>query len=410
MTVTVPLGKDAIPVSLDGCSLTIAEPAGGTAIDTRKAATAAVGDPHGPRIADRVDADDSVGIVVTDVTRETPTTVLLDALVAELERGGVDRAQVTVVVGLGLHRPLSDAELERELGAYADIAVNHDPSAVVEVGEVEGCPITLFEPLTSVDLLCSTGLVEPHQYAGFSGGAKTAVIGAGGESQIRYTHGPELLGREGVRLGRIDDNPFRAFLDRAGDVAGVTFCLNVTRGPGGVLGASAGRPRAVVASLAETARDALAVPVSGEYDCVVAGVGAPKDATLYQASRAATYVALGAYNPLRPGGQIVVPARLGEGAGEGTGEQRFHDWLSEATDPDTLYAEMQRGYDPGAQRAFVLARVLRDHPVTVACTDRSTLVENCLLAHAPTIEDAIVPGSDVLVVPDAVQTLLIDGP
>jgi nickel-dependent lactate racemase len=407
MPVRVPLGTETIDIAFPDAGVTVARPTGGDPVDPHAAAQDAMQTPHGRPLCDRVDADDTVGIVVTDVTRATPDDVLLDVLLADLDRAGVDREQVTVVVGLGLHRPLTDAELAAELGEHADLAVNHDPDRTVTVGRVEGCPIELFEPLAAVDVLCSTGMVEPHQYAGFSGGAKTAVIGAGGEAQIRYTHGPELLAREGVRLGRVEDNPFREFLDRAGDHAGVEFCLNVTHGPAGILDASAGDPRAVVTELAEAARDALAVSVAGEYDAVVAGVGAPKDANLYQASRAATYVALGASNPLRAGGRLVVPARLPEGAGTGTGERRFHDRLSEATDAETLYEQLRAGYEPGAQRAFVLARVLRSHPVTVTNSECPDLVESCLLDAAETVEAAVPPGSEVLVVPDALSTLLV---
>jgi nickel-dependent lactate racemase len=331
----------------------------------------------------------------------------VDLLLSKLAEAGINRDAITVVIGLGLHRPMTDDEIEDALGEHAELARNHDPDRTVEVGTVDGCPIELFEPVVNADHVLSTGMVEPHQYAGFSGGAKTAVIGAGGESQIRYTHGPELLGNDGVRLGRIEDNPFRAFLDRAGDVAGVEFCLNVTKGPEGLMGVSAGNPRAVVADLTETALDALAVEVSESVDAVVAGVGAPKDANLYQATRGATYTILGASNPLREGGRVVVPARLQEGAGTGTGEQRFYEWLSTATDPDSLYEEMKDGYEPGAQRAFVVARALRAHDIWMTNTESPDIVTDCLMQTARTVEAAIEPHSEVLVVPDALNTLLV---
>jgi nickel-dependent lactate racemase len=403
----VPLGDGRVPVELPDCEVSVAEPAGSGAVDTRQAARRAVADPHGPPLAERVDPDDEVAVVVTDVTRATPDDVLLDVLLSELDGVGADRDQVTVVLGLGLHRPMTDAEVRGALGEHADLAVNHDPGATVEVGRVDGCPIELSEPVAAADSVVSTGLVEPHQYAGFSGGAKTVVVGAGGESQIRYTHGPEMLAREGVRLGRIDGNPFRGFLDEAGDLAGPDFCLNVTHTPAGVAGASAGDPRAVVADLAAAAREALAVEVGGGYDAVVAGVGAPKDATLYQATRAATYVILGAHNPLREGGRAVVPAELPEGAGEGTGERRFQDWLSSADSARELYEAMREGYEPGAQRAFVLARALLDHDIRVTDSRHPEVVEECLMHAAPSVGDAVEPGSDVLVVPDALHTLLV---
>ncbi len=409
MPVPVPLGKEMLPLSLPECDVTVAEPAGSDPIDVRQAARKAVRSPHGKALSERVSSDDTVAVVVTDVTRATPDDILLDVLWEELKACGIDSKQLQVVIGLGLHRPMTDEEIAQSLGAFAECTVNHNPDRTVQVGSVDGCPIDLFEPVANADVVLSTGMVEPHQYAGFSGGAKTAVIGAGGESQIRYSHGPEMLGREGVRLGRIDGNPFRSFLDRAGDVMNVEFCLNVTHGPSGIFGVAAGDPRSVVSELAETARDALAVDVTRQYDAVVTGVGTPKDANLYQATRAATYVALGAYNPLLADGRLVIPARLPEGAGEGTGEQRFFQRLSTATDAESLYQSMKQGYEPGAQRAFVVAKMLREHPVTVTNSTCPELVEECLMESAPTVRDAVEPGSDVLVVPDALNTLLVDG-
>jgi len=404
----LPLGDGSVTVSLPDCDVTVADPAGGETVDVRAAAERALADPEGSPLAAHVRSDDEVAVVVTDVTRSAPDDVLLDVLLSALAELGVDREQVTVVVGLGLHRPMTGDELVEMLGEHADLAVNHDPDRTVTVGEIDGVPIELFEPAAAADALLSTGVVEPHQYAGFSGGAKTAVIGAGGEPLIRHTHGPDLLGRPGVRLGRVDDNPFRALLDRAGDLAGLEFCLNLASAGEGALDVAAGDPRAVVAELAAAAREALSVPVDAAYDAVVAGVGAPKDANLYQASRAATYVILGAHNPLQAGGRVVIPAALPEGPGEGRGERRFYERLRDADSAQALYEAMREGYEPGAQRAFVLARALLDHEVYVTDSAAPDAVEECLMHAADTVADAVDPGSDVLVVPDALNTLLVD--
>jgi nickel-dependent lactate racemase len=417
----LPLGEGTVDVALEDCEVTVAEPRGGEPVDPAAAAATAVADPHGPRLRERAGADDDVAVVVTDVTRETPARAMLDALFEDLAATGVDREDVRIVVGLGLHRPTTRDERAAMLGPYADLAVDHDPDDAVSVGRV-AVPGTGADDPTEVtieaapavvdaDLVCSTGLVEPHQYAGFSGGAKTVAVGAGGEPLIGYTHGPELLSRPGVRLGRVADNPFRETIDRAGELVGPEFAVNVTKGPAGVLGASGGRPRRVVRELAGVAREAMAVDVAelgrAEYDAVLAGVGAPKDANLYQASRAATYVVLGANDPLAPDGRVVIPARLPEGAGEGRGERRFHEWLSTAESPASLYEAMREGYEPGAQRAFVLARALCEHDVWITNSEDPALVENCLLHAADRVEDAIEPGSRVLVVRDALNTLLL---
>ncbi|WP_266077947.1 lactate racemase domain-containing protein [Haladaptatus caseinilyticus] len=402
---------DDFDFSLPDCDSTVLEPPGGSAVDPREAAEQAVENPHGPHLAEIVSSDETVAIVVTDVTRATPDDVLLDVLLSELSDAGVPREQITVVIGLGLHRPMTDEEIASALDEHADLAENHDADSAVEIGRVSAgasdVPIELNAVVADADRVLSTGMVEPHQYAGFSGGAKTVAIGAGGESLIRYTHGPDMLSHDGVRLGRIEDNPFRETLDRAGDLLGLDFCLNVTHGPQGVLGASAGHHRDVVADLAEIAKEVLSVPVEGEFDAVVAGVPDAKATNLYQATRAATYVVLGDRNPLRSGGRVVVPAELSEGAGEGRGERRFYDRLAGASDPASLYEELRSGYEPGAQRAFVVARALRDHDVYIAGSDHPTIVEDCLMNARESVADAVDPGSDVLVVPNALETLLV---
>ncbi|WP_338738650.1 lactate racemase domain-containing protein [Haloplanus salilacus] len=409
----LPLGTGTVDVSLPDCEVRTVGRPGGTAVDPAVAAREALDDPHGPALSELVAPDDDVTVVVTDVTRATPDGTLIDAMV---ERLPVGRDRLSILVGLGLHRPMTDAELHEGLGEYADLATNHDPEATVEVGRVRGVgddsvAVRVHPLVADADRVLSTGLVEPHQYAGFSGGAKTVAIGAGDDSLIGYTHGPDVLADPGVRLGRIDDNPFRGTVDRAGDAVGLDFCLNVTKGPGGILDASAGRPREVVADLAATARAALSVSMDGAdtYDAVVGGVGAPKDATLYQTTRAATYLCLGDHDPVRPGGRVVLPARLQEGAGQGAGERRFYDRLRSASDAQSLYESMRSGYDPGAQRAFVVARALRDADVYVTNSEHPAVVEECLMRAADRVEDAVDPGSRVLVVPDALNTLLVEG-
>jgi nickel-dependent lactate racemase len=162
-----------------------------------------------------------------------------------------------------------------------------------------------------------------------------------------------------------------------------------------------------VRSLADSTKTALSVSVDGEYDAVVGGVGAPKDANLYQTTRAATYILLGANNPLRDDGRVVLPALLQEGAGEGRGEQRFYEWLSGAESAEELYETMRGGYEAGAQRAFVVARALRDHDVYITNSESPDIVEECLMSACDSVDEAIEPESDVLVVPDALNTLLV---
>ena len=121
----------------------------------------------------------------------------------------------------------------------------------------------------------------------------------------------------------------------------------------------AGEPEATFVELVRAARELYEVPIPHQFDVAVAGVGYPKDENLYQASRAASYLFFAPTSVVKEGGVFIVPAPTGEGAGAGVGEQRFLETMRQATDMPTLLDDLRRtGYPPGAQRAFVMAKVL----------------------------------------------------
>jgi nickel-dependent lactate racemase len=134
VTSRVPLGEGELDVDFPECEVTVVEPAGGTSVDPGAAAERAIADPHGPRLSEIACDAENVAIVVTDVTRATPDDELLKPMFEELTDEGVSRSDVAIVVGLGLHRPMDDSEIQSALGPYADLAINHDPAATVEAG------------------------------------------------------------------------------------------------------------------------------------------------------------------------------------------------------------------------------------------------------------------------------------
>jgi nickel-dependent lactate racemase len=148
---------------------------------------------------------------------------------------------------------------------------------------------------------------------------------------------------------------------------------------------------------------------------VIGGVGFPKDANLYQASRAASYLFFAPTPVVKPGGFIIIPARCQEGAGEGVGEQRFFEAMRDAEDMPSLLAELRRtSYPPGAQRAFIMAKVLEANPVIIVGAECPEIVRQAKMIPAATMEEALgmaaqALGSelDVLIVPHALLTLPI---
>ncbi len=398
--------------------------------DVPAAVRAALAAPHGPRLRDlpAVRPGARTVVVVTDVTRACPNSVLVPALLDELNAGGVPDAAITVVVALGMHRASTPAERESKLGSAVlgrVRVVDHaaeDPAALVALGQTTGAlpvPIVLNRAVVEADVVVATGIVEPHQYAGYSGGRKTVAIGTAGAPTIAGTHAPRFLDHPGTRLGNLDGNPFHEAVREIARRAGLQFILNVVcDGDQRVVAVEAGAPDPTFAALAALAASIYTVPVPQQYDLAIGGAGWPKDSNLYQASRAATYLYFAPRPVVRPGGALIIPARCEEGAGQGTGERNFLAAMRDAPSIAWILDDARvHGYPPGQQRAFILARVLAEHPVVIVGAEQPDVVRAARLDAAPTMDAALAlararlgprpPGTpiDVLIVPHALLTL-----
>jgi nickel-dependent lactate racemase len=342
---------------------------------------------------------------------------------AELEAASVRDENITLLCGIGLHRPSTPDEKVAKLGqAVVDryrVIDNEplNPDALVDLGTTEsGIPLSVHRLAYEADLLIATGIVEPHQYAGYSGGRKTLAVGAAGEKMIAYTHGPQMVDDPGTRLGRIEGNPFHEAITEAARRAGLRFIVNVVQNDQKqVVCVRAGEPQATFQELVAFAKSIYEVPVSRQYDVAVAGVGFPKDANLYQASRAASYLFFAPTPVVKPGGFFIIPAPCGEGAGDGVGEQRFLKAMQDAHDVQSVLDDAREfGYPPGQQRAFVMAKVLEQNDVIIVGAEDPDLMRSAKILAAPTMKAAFAMvaeklGGEIeaLIVPHALLTLPI---
>jgi nickel-dependent lactate racemase len=374
-----------------------------------------------PTLDQLVKSGDRVCIAVTDATRACPDKLLVPPICMQLELAGVAKEDITILVATGLHRDSTPAEKEEKLGT--DIVqrykvIDHDardPIWLTDLGEGPGgCPLVVNRRAYQSDLIIATGVVEPHQYAGYSGGGKTLAIGCGGEATIGFTHGAAMLETPGVRLGQIAGNPFQAICRESARRAGLRFVINVILDDDGkIVAVAAGDPVAVHDHLVEVGKDHYVAAIPHQYDAAIAGVGWPKDVNLYQASRAASYLHFAPTPVVREGGIIVLPAPLPEGAGEGEGEKRFYRALSGAASPAAVIADARaNGYPPGGQRAFIVAKVLEHSSIIVVGAQDPDLVRGAHMESVATMDEALAivaarlgPNADVLIVPHATLTL-----
>jgi nickel-dependent lactate racemase len=358
-------------------------------------------------------------IAFTDMTRACPDALLIPPLLEQLHRAGIPDEAITLLCAVGTHRPLSNEEVVAKLGeavASRYRVINHDLAEAVSVGEMDGVPLLVNRLCVEADLLLATGIVEPHHYAGWSGGGKTVAIGCAGAETIAATHSPRFMDDDSVRLGRVEGNAFQYIVRESARRAGLQYVVNVGLDEeGGIAAQASGPPEQVHDRLVAHMAALSEAPTDAPFDAVIAGVGSPKDVNLYQASRAATYIGLSQHKLLKPGGVIILPATCPEGAGQGVGEQNFYDGMSSAPDMDTLLARLRReGCRPGEQRAFMVGLVLRDHPIIVVGTHDPDVVRACHMTPAADMQEAfhlaterLPPGQspELLVVPHATQTL-----
>ncbi len=309
-------------------------------------------------------------IAAPDATRPLDVPATIAPLLTRLLDAG---ARPRVMIALGLHRPMTERELAPLAALLASLGVpliQHDashPGTITlrdDVGLLEGHVGTLpaaFHPkVVEADHLIALGLVEPHQYAGFSGGVKTLAIGCASAATISAMHGLTLLRAPGTRLGQLEGNPFQAALRRSAATLPTIDALQLVPGPAHTWAAMTYGPAI------EAQREAVALAGASmfeahptQYPWVHLPVEEAKAASFYQASRAASYVALVARPIIETGGWLLIEAPCREGFGLGAGEraaealarQGIHALLTQLRDP---HASSPAG---GAQRAHVMALV-----------------------------------------------------
>ncbi|NES23972.1 MAG: nickel-dependent lactate racemase [Symploca sp. SIO3E6] len=421
----IPYGKTflefELPSGMQG-SLAVS-PAVQPLTDVTGAIADALAHPIGsPPVRELAHPGSRVCIVFTDITRASPDWLLIPPILQQLEEAGVRDDDITLLCGTGLHRPSTMEEKVAKLGAAVveryRVLDNEpqNPRALVDLGVVNQIPLSVHKVAWEAELLIATGIVEPHQYAGYSGGGKTVAVGAAGEPLIAYSHGPEFIDNPNTRLGQVEGNPFQEAITQAALRAGLNLIINVVLDKDKqVVAVMAGEPVETHRRLVAKAKQLYQVPIPHQYDVVIGGVGSPKDANLYQASRAASYLFFAPTPVVRPGGYLIIPAPCQEGAGEGVGEQRFLAAMRDAPNVQFILEDGRKnGYPPGQQRAFVMAKVLERNRVIIVGSEYPELISECKMLPKATIEDALATAAaelgtelEVLVVPQALLTLPI---
>jgi nickel-dependent lactate racemase len=353
-------------------------------------------------------------VVINDHTRPAASQSMLEGVVAELESAGIGRDLITVVIATGSHRPSTEEEIRRMVGG--DLAgslrfVNHrafDEDGLTYMGDTEsGQPIWLNTEFAKASLKILTGLINPHQCAGFSGGRKSVMPGIAGFKALVRHHSFPIMPREPA-YGWLKGNIFHEEALAVAQAVGVDFILNLVQNSNGqVVKAFCGDLVGAHEAGTDFYTKNCLIELDHRYDVVVVTCGGyPRDQDLYQAQKAMGL----AESATEKGAVIVLVAECSLGTG------RFAENLKQA---DTPYAVIERfekeGFNDGELgKAFMFARAVHRHTVIVSCSGIGAKdLEDIFCRGAISPQDALeqalaIKGKEasVLVVPYAVDCLL----
>lgn len=335
------LPEDPAPA---GARWNLLEPRWATPLDDPRAAIEKALDQPlaGPPLEELARGRSSAAISVCDITRPAPNQLTLPPLVERLQRAGIVRENITILIATGLHRPATPEEIAaivgREIASQYRVE-NHFARRQDDHRRLgttsRGTPVWIDRRFTDAGLRITLGFIEQHLMAGFSGGRKLIAPGLAYQETIRALHSPRFMRDSNAVEGSIEHNPLHAELLEIAALAQHDFALDVALAPGRrICGVFAGAPRASHAAGIEFVRDRTTAWIPGLFDAAItSAAGYPLDLTFYQSVKGVTAAA----HIVKPGGAILLVSECAEGAGAA----EFSRLLLESPSPSAFLEKIE---------------------------------------------------------------------
>ncbi len=390
--------------------------------DDRQSQTvaAALEAPNGtPKLSELAKGKSSVLIITSDHTRPVPSRITMPLLLAEIRKGNPD-AMITLLVATGMHRPTTDAELRAR---YGDEIVDHERIVVHKACEDEdmayfgilpsGGELWLNKLVKESELVISEGFIEPHFFAGFSGGRKSILPGVASRKTVLYNHNAQFIQSPKARQGSLDENPIHLDMLYAAQQAKLAFILNVLiDDKKRVIAAVAGHHEQAHRKGCELCGSLTRVePVAADI-AITSNGGYPLDQNVYQCVKGMT----AAEACVREGGALIMCAALGDSHGG----EAFYNWFAQRPNAAAVMHDIESVPPESTHmdqwEAQILARVqLKAKCWFVTGEENRELVENMHMRWAPDVDTALREATDTLgesasitVVPDGVGVIVCE--
>lgn len=332
-------------------------------------------------------------VIISDHTRPVPSRDILPPMLKELRQGNPE-IKITLLVATGFHRGTTTQELVAKLGediASSETIVVHDcadAAANVQIGVLpSGAPLVIDRLAAEADLLVSEGFIEPHFFAGFSGGRKSVLPGVCDRVTVLGNHCSKFIDSPFARTGILDKNPIHADMIAAARLAKLAYCVNVIIDEKKqTVAAFAGDPIEAHAAGCAFLRPYCEVTAEPGDVVITTNGGAPLDQNVYQCVKGLTAAEAAA----KDGGVLIICAECADG----TGGDGFYHSLADCESPAALYdAFMAMPQDktiPDQWESQILARVLMRHRVIfVTRTEMEQTVRDMKMDYAPSLDIAL---------------------
>ena len=370
-----------------------------------------------PKLAELAVGKNTCTIIISDHTRPVPSRDILPPVLEELRQGNPD-IRITLLVATGFHRPTTTQELENKLGpeiAGREKILVHDAfdeNTNVEIGILpSGAPLVIDRAAVETDLLIAEGFIEPHFFAGFSGGRKSVLPGVCDKTTVLGNHCGEFIASSFARTGILEGNPLHTDMVAAAEMAKLQFIVNVVIDDDKkTVAAFAGDFREAHEAGVAFLRPYCEVKAVPGDIVITSNGGAPLDQNIYQSVKGLTAAEASA----KEGAVLIMCAQLADG----TGGEGFYTSLRDCESPAAHFAQCaatpQNETIPDQWESQILARILMKHRIIfVSRPEIEQTLREMKLDYAPDLPTAIAMAkadrgedAEVTVIPNGISVMV----
>lgn len=372
-----------------------------------------------PRLAQLAKGKKNAVIICSDHTRPVPSRDIIPPMLAEL-RSANPLIDITLLIATGFHRETTREELVRKFGETIvaqekiKVHISTDEASLVEIGTMpSGAPLVINRLAAQTDLLLAEGFIEPHFFAGYSGGRKSVLPGVAGRAAVLGNHCSAFIKNPCARTGILKDNPIHQDMVAAMEMANLAYIVNVIiNGEGKTVAAFAGHAKLAHEAGVQYLDKLCKAAVRRPADIVVtSNSGAPLDQNLYQAVKGMTAAEAAAAQR----GIIIIASQCADGLGG----EFFYRALKGCSSAAELLRDIERiptdQTQPDQWQSQILARILAKHRVIVVCdTAIHPQVREMKMETADTVQQAFEAAvaekggnAKVTVIPDGVSVCVV---